>query len=341
MPAANMPSYRAKLWPLPAQPKRSRFKMRRMGVEIEFAGMSLQDIAQLTQELFGGKIDPRSDYEIFVRGTQLGSFQGDFGIELDFAYLKKLGRERDTEVGDLENLAEGALALVAKQLVPCEVVSPPIPMNEVWRMDTLVKTLRQAGAQGTRQAPLYAFGLHLNPELPNLEATTIVAHLQSFLGLFEWLQGRSQVDLSRRVTPYIDPFGKDYMKLVLDPDYQPSMDQLIDDYLEHNPTRNRALDMLPLFAHIDEDRVRAVVDDDRVKARPTFHYRLPNCQIDEPDWGLIRPWRDWLQIEALAHDRESLRVMCTAWQKHHGKLTGGLLKNWAAECPQWLLPELL
>jgi hypothetical protein len=34
---------------------------------------------------------------------------------------------------------------------------------------------------------------------------------------------------------------------------RPDLDTLIDDYLEYNPTRNRALDFLPLFLHLDED----------------------------------------------------------------------------------------
>ena len=341
MTKAKTDHYRSQLWPQPMQRMALREQARRMGVEIEFAGMDIESIAAVVQQHFGGELERVSDYEVFVRGARLGEFTGDFGVELDFAYLKKLGRERETEVGDLENLAEGALALIAKQLVPCEVVSPPIPLDEIWRLESLIQALRLAGAKGTRQASLYAFGLHLNPELPNLQAKTILAHLQAFLGLFDWLVKRSEVDLSRRVTPYIDPFGSEYLKLVLDPDYQPDMAQLIDDYLTHNPTRNRALDMLPLFAHIDEERVRRTVDDDRVKARPTFHYRLPNCQIDEPNWALVRPWRDWLQIEALANNGKQRMQLCRAWQKQNERITGHLFSDWAEESSQWLLPELL
>ena len=147
MPKLTVEQYRAALWPMPMRPNSQRRKIRRMGVEIEFAGMDLQAIAKLTQEVFGGELETISEYETFVRDAKLGDFRGDFGVELDFSYLKKLGRERNAEVGDLENLAEGALALIAKRLVPCEVVSPPIPMNEVWRMDTLIKALRMAGAK--------------------------------------------------------------------------------------------------------------------------------------------------------------------------------------------------
>lgn len=339
MSAVDIEAYRAGLWPMPVRTRTQSGKMRRMGVEIEFSGLAIERIVELTQAQFGGVVERVSDYEIFVRNTAVG----DFGVELDFSYLKKLGREKDPDidVDDLDILAESVLALFAKRVVPYEIVSPPVPMNEVWCVESLISRLRLAGARGTRHAVAYAFGLQLNPEMPDLKVGTILAYLRAFLVLFEWLRVRSEVDLARRVTPYIDAFDNDYITLVLAEAYAPDMDQLINDYLQHNPTRNRALDMLPLFTHIDEDRVRAVVNDDRVKARPTLHYRLPNCQIDETDWGLIRPWRDWLQIEALACDSRRLDAACRAYRKYLNNPTAALFKDWGAASSRWLLPELL
>jgi len=66
-------------------------------------------------------------------------------------------------------------------------------------------------------------------------------------------------------------FGSSYVTKVLNPAYKPDLDQLIEDYLESNNSRNRSLDLLSLFAHFDEDRVSAAVNDDRIKARPTLH----------------------------------------------------------------------
>lgn len=332
-------SYRAALWPMPLHTKTHKKKERRLGVEIEFSGLDIAQIATIVKGHFGGNIDQVSDYESFVRESELG----DFGVELDFAYLKKLGREKDPnlDVDNLDTLTEGLLALLAKRLVPCEIVSPPLLMSEVWRMDSLIMSLRDEGAKGTKHAIAYAFGLQFNPEMPNLKAETILAYLRAFLTMFDWLKARSKVDLIRRVTPYIDPFEKDYIQLVMAEDYAPDINQLIDDYLKHNPTRNRALDMLPLFAHIDEERVRAVVKDDRVKARPTLHYRLPNCQIDEPEWGLIKPWRDWLQIDTLASDPKRLDAACKSFRKYLKNPTGGFFEDWASTSTQWLLPELL
>jgi hypothetical protein len=52
-----------------------------------------------------------------------------------------------------------------------------------------------------------------------------------------------------------------------------------------------------------------VEDKHLVKPRPAFHYRLPNCLIDEPDWTLAREWNTWVTVEQLASDPERIRTM--------------------------------
>jgi hypothetical protein len=115
------------------------------------------------------------------------------------------------------------------------------------------------------------------------------------------------VDITRRISPYINPFPAEYAKLVLDPTYPADAGRLIDDYVAHNPTRNRPLDMLPVLAHLDRQRVTDRIEDPHlVKGRPAFHYRLPNCMVDEPDWTLAREWNTWVEVERLAADKERL-----------------------------------
>ncbi|MHA7835120.1 MAG: amidoligase family protein, partial [Algiphilus sp.] len=286
----------------------------------------------------GGHIHVVSDYEAEVRDTPWGTFV----IELDFAFLKELGRAQSdptVERNSLEELSESLLAALAKQVVPFEIVTPPIPFEELAVVDQLVAQLRRAGARGTRHSPLYAFGLHLNIELPALDAHTITRYLQAYGLLFDWLRERCHPDFSRRLSPYIEPYPADYLRLILQADYAPSVDQLIDDYLAHNPTRNRALDMLPTFAHLDEERVRETVQDPRVKARPALHYRLPNCQIDEPDWRWRDLWRDWLQVEHLAADPDRLQSMATAYLDAHDGMVGRLVSDWARQSRAWLLDD--
>lgn len=331
--------YRASLWPLPSARTAESGSERRLGVEIEFTGMEMDAIAETIVDCFGGRIERQSDYEYQVTDTPFGTF----GVELDSAYIKKLGRDREQAGAgnDFEELTESIVGLVAKQLVPFEIVAPPIALSELWQLEDLFLRLRLAGAKGTEASAKNAFGLHLNPEMPDCEPATVLNYFRAFICLYDWLKQRSRVDLSRRLTSYIDPFKRDYMRKVLAADYQPSADELIEDYVHFNPTRNRALDMLPLFAHMNETLLRKHIDDPRVKARPTLHYRLPNSLIDDPNWGLIHPWRDWLQVDALACDEARLQAMCQAYRAHLESTTSSLFSDWTQHVDSRLIPELL
>jgi hypothetical protein len=156
-------------------------------------------------------------------------------------------------------------------------------MTDLSIVHVLVEKLRAAGARGTNSELVYAFGMQFNPEVPDTDARKITLYLKAFLCLYDWLEREADIDYTRRLTPYIDAFPVDYIRKVISFDYWPDMNTLIADYLQANPTRNRALDMLPLFTHINEKLVRESVDDDRGKTRPTFHYRLPNCETDHDD----------------------------------------------------------
>jgi hypothetical protein len=327
------------LWPLPQQTQTTEGTIRRMGVEIEFTSMEIDAIVDVIISLYGGKVETISDYEINVIDSSLGTF----GVELDFSYIKRISRERReaTDNSDLEELAEAIVGAIAKQLMAFEVVAPPIPMDELWQLETLSQKLRDSGAKDTHGAAKNAFGLQLNPEIPDCGADTIRDYLRAFLCIYDWLKMRCDVDFSRRLTPYVDPFGKDYVKLLLREDYQPNIGQLIDDYLKYNPTRNRALDMLPLFSHIDDKRLRRKIQDDRIKPRPTLHYRLPNSLIDDQQWGLVHPYRDWLQVDNLAMDKKRLDAVCQAYRQYLDKPTTNLFTNWADSVSSWLIPELL
>lgn len=300
---------------------------RQVGVELEFAGLPLEDIARLIREQFGGTVLMNTAYESTIAGTCLG----DFRVELDFQYLKKKGRYKldpEDPFALLDEWSEQIVRLAAEQIVPFEVVSPPIPMDRLGELEQLIPILRASGARGTDSGTLNAFGLHFNPELPSLAPETIVTYLRAFLCLYDWLVYHSNVDLTRTMTGYIAPFPTDYIRQVIDLKYHPDQNALIDDYLMANPTRNRALDMLPLFAYLDQSRALSVIDDDRIHPRPTLHYRLPNCQIDQPGWGLDVDWRNWLMVERLACDAEYLNAMCLAYMKFLDRPLAELFRDW-------------
>jgi hypothetical protein len=322
---------------LPLPPIRSTAdgRPRRIGVEIEFSGLSIDAAAALLADTMGGQVTRKGRYELAVEGDAAGPWQ----VELDFELLKTLGRRErdDSDLGDaVEGLAEDALRLVAEPIVPVEVVSPPLPMTRLGEVNTLIARLREAGARGTGDDPVYAFGMQFNPEMPDTDADGIRHYLQAYLCLEDWLRERARVDLTRRLTFFADPFPKGYVRRAVDPAYSPNRARLIDDYLDDNPTRNRGLDMLPLFAHVDEARVRARIDDERIKARPTLHYRIPNSEIDRPDWDLSRAWADWLVVERLAADPARLGELCRTYAAFLDRFLGRLTGNWPEDCEQWL-----
>ncbi|QOV87927.1 amidoligase family protein [Humisphaera borealis] len=286
--------------------------VRRAGFELEYAGPDVDASAGIVRDIFGGEIETVNLAVRKVRNTRVG----DFSVEIDSSLLKDKRYEAvlravglSPESIDTEPL-ERLLAGVLSAWVPFEIATPPIPIDTLYLLDELRGELRTAGAKGTRASFRYAFGMHINPELPSENPASVRDHLRAYFLLEPWLRERVDVDLTRRVMPFINSFPSEYARLILQEDYPGDIGSLIDDYLKYNPTRNRPLDVLPVLAHLDGDRVMSQVEDPHlVKARPAYHYRLPNCLIDEPDWRLAREWNTWVAVERLAADAPALAAM--------------------------------
>ncbi len=294
---------------------------RKVGLEVEYAALPLKKAADIVCKLFGGKVEKETDALFKVVETTFG----DFTLELDAIPLqkvadntKKLQAKTKRNVMDELHLNFGkALSEAGEEFAPFEIVAPPIKISQLPELEKLRDALRKAGAKDTKENFYSAFGLHINPEVASLDAEYIIRHLQSFLLLAPWLKQLHKIDITRRVSSFIDPFPKSYMKLVLDNNYAPDIERMIRDYHEHNPTRNRALDMLPLFAHIDEKLVRKLYGKkEKINKRPTFHYRLPNCELADESWSFDKEWKHWLHVEVLANDIKRLHQLMEQWQEH-------------------------
>ncbi len=297
---------------LPPAVRNARGEVRRAGFEIEYSGVSLNLSATLVRTVFGGEHVAQTTFVHRVRNTRFGDFQ----VEIDTTVLKDKTYEKPLRAMGLEpgrltaQWLEGALLTTFATVVPTEIGSPPIPITELAPLDELRRLLHKYGAKGTRVSLLYAFGMHINPEIPSDDPGQLRDFLRAFVLLYPWLKQRSEVDFTRRMSPYINPFPAAYARLILRDDYPADAGRLIDDYIAHNPTRNRPLDMLPVLAHLDKRRVMdRVADPHLVKGRPAFHYRLPNCMVDEPGWTLAREWNTWVAVERLAGDEARLAEM--------------------------------
>lgn len=318
---------------LSEQTKNYAGKERKVGLEIEYAGLPLDNAASIIHQLFGGTIDKVTDAVFKVKDTELGNFT----LELDAIPLQKIATNAEKlEKKAEERLVDGISLHVGKvirgagtKIVPFEIISPPVTLSKLSKLEALRKELLKAGANDTRKNLYTAFGLHINPEVTSLDVGYIVHHLQSFLLLAPWLKQLHNIDFTRRITSFIDPFPKSYLELVLNKEYAPNIEQLIYDYYKHNPTRNRMLDMLPLFAYLDEFLVRRLYGKkEKINKRPTFHYRMPNCELANAEWSFNTEWKRWLHVEELASNRELLHKLIEQWQAHQ--------KHWFSFEYRWL-----
>lgn len=312
-----------------------RKQPRRFGIEIEFSGLELNDVQQRVAKKLSLTATESGRYRYKLTGDPAG----DWLVELDFQMLARMGEQTfdaDSLTDTMQESLEIMLAAVAKQLVPLELVTPPLPFAELDKVAELVTELREAGAKGSSESLRYAFGLQLNPEIPAADEKLLLRIIQAFVCLQPWLRQRENIDFVRNLTSYIEPYPEPYRHKIINTHYQPDLAQLIDDYLEFNPSRNRALDCLPLFLHLDKERVRAVTDDTLIKARPAFHYRLPSCEIHLATWSLHHAWDGWAEVEMLAYDYDRLARCMAAYQQHMKKF-GSFKKEWIKQIEQqWL-----
>jgi hypothetical protein len=310
----------------PPNPKNEQGQLRTVGFEIEFGGVDTRPAAEAVMQAFGGECVAQGPFRFDVEGTSLG----DFSVKLDW----RLGQGKKPPNGFLESLDTGVSQLagsIASVVVPQEIMAPPIPLDRLSELERLLPLLRRAGASGTESSLLHAFGLHINPEVPSFEPRAITAVLKSFALLSPWLWESIKPDMTRRVLGFAKPFNANYVRLVARDDYWPDLDRLIDDYVDANPSRNHDLDPLPLFAYLDETRVRNRLPEEKINPRPTFHYRLPDARISDPGWCLASEWNRWVAVERLAADRARLRLAGEAYLRQ-----GSEAKNWAHAASQFV-----
>jgi len=327
----------------PQQRQNYNNEIRKAGFELEFSNIDMQNIVEiLTKECF---LEPKKINNYLYK---FASKYGNYTLELDFELLTqqkfkknitKLSKSLGVSIEqkELEEL-ESFIGKLSKDIVPYEISTPPIPLDKLDTVEQLIKKLSQNNAKGTTEKLYYAFGLHINLEVISLESSSLLDYLKAYTLLQDFLNKDAKVDLARKITPFIDNFKKEYIQYILNPEYTPSQKEFIQDYLQFNPTRNRSLDMLPILAYIDEDLVRKTLPDEKIKPRPTFHYRLSNSMIGEENWKVADEWNRWLLVEKLANDKKSLEKLSSKYLNHLDNFIS--ITTWETQIEQWIQNHL-
>lgn len=280
--------------PCPPILRRADGNLRQVGIEIEFLGLSAKAAAEVLARGLGGSIAMEDPHAFRILGTGLG----DIAVETD---LRHVHPGRDSHVGvSLNRHVAAWLGRILSPFVPRELITAPLPIARLSAVDEIVSLLRTAGARG-KGAVLYdSLGLHFNIDPPSLDAAAVTAFLKAFLLVEDRLR-RETTGGRRHLVRVLPPdYPPAYRQRVLAPEYWPDQTTLIADYLAANPTRNRGLDLLPLFAYLNEEQVRSALPHEKIGPRPALHYRLPQSHVSDPNWSILPDWERWLVIERLA-----------------------------------------
>jgi hypothetical protein len=293
---------------------------RKVGVEIEFAGLSEARVADLAQDHFGGRRATASRHEVVLEDTRLGRLK----VELDTPLAKLAG----------DGLLEAGLDL-ARPVVPIELITDPLDPAELPRLDRFCDVLRRAGGEGTGHGVLQGFGVHLNVAVVAPDDPHTRRSIRAFALLESWLRMTVPPDRTRRLLPFVAPWPESLIDaLVAAPEADLAAQRAL--YKEHVKSRNHGLDLLPLFKSADPNGyARDFPGLPDIGARPAFHFRLPDCRLDDPDWSLATPWGQWRAVESVADDPEMLATLSDAWRTHrtHFLATRGA---WAKEVDRLL-----
>ncbi|WP_320178244.1 amidoligase family protein [Roseovarius pacificus] len=300
--------------PLP-QPMTATGAPRRVGVEIELGGLDEAHVANLCADTLGGRAEQEDSHIWTVHDTCIGRLE----IYLDI-FLRKATK---TKLRDL------ALDL-GREVVPVEIVTEPLDMDGLVRLDGLNAVLRKAGALGSGAGWVFGFGVHLNVQIASDSDADILRPLLAYALIEDWLRAAHPIDDSRRLLPFTDPYPIEFVRALIGLGPDGTAHEAMELYLHHTPTRNRGLDMLPIFAHFWPERIAQAISD-KTSARPTFHFRLPDCLIDDPDWSIAQEWQRWVLVEQVAADAALLERLSRDWLDDHGLLT--LMRSgWAERC---------
>lgn len=286
--------------PLP-HPETADGAPRLTGVEIELGGLDEARCAKLCARHLGGRTRQVDEAIWHVEESRIG----DLKVYLDTALRH----------ADKTALRDAALT-VGREVIPVEIVTEPLDRDGLIALDNLREKLRQDGAVGSGGGLFFGFGVHLNVQIASDRAESIVPPLLAYALIEDWLRTANPIDHTRRVLPFSAPYPRRLVRRLIALGRGARLGHVMDAYAQQAPSRNFGLDMLPIFAWLDAARISSVLTS-ATSARPTFHFRLPDCRIDDPAWTLDSEWRRWRTVERVANSPDVVTELSQGWEAAH------------------------
>lgn len=205
----------------------------RIGIEVEFQGLSLEDAARVVREQLGGQIHEGFD----TIPTTIRGYDAEGRPLYNEVKIPKW-EIRDTKIGSvylkLETNQIDDSTMAKSKNVTVELITKPITMDEIPALQGAVESLEKAGARGT--SAKRAVSIQVNAEIAGgnraeMKTKDLVNLLRSYFRPEhrEQISARMQVPANRK--PYVADLSPGMLERILDPTYEPSWQEFFDDYI--------------------------------------------------------------------------------------------------------------
>ncbi len=207
----------------------------RTGIEVEFSGLTLEEATKIVQGVVGGQVE-FAEFSKEISVEENGKIIRTQKI-LRRSKIKKNSTGMRLVIKPEANETSGVVpGKNQKKSLILELLTDPGPIDYrgVEELQKALDALLKAGATGTRKD--VAVSLQVNVEMgqglkENFHAKDLVNLLRNYLDPVHRQQIETHYQIPEVRKHYIQPLSAGFMQRLMDPAYEPSLEQLKDDLL--------------------------------------------------------------------------------------------------------------
>lgn len=198
------------------------YKFKRVGLEVEFSGLGMDEVLEILQEELGGKLERVEEGDTFY--YKLKKSRLSRTAEAEKIWIHFEGNETDP----------GSKITDVSKIKTIEVTTSPIDFEGVKIFDGAVQKLKQAGAIGTTVDN--AVSIQVNVEMatsekPRVKIEDLLSLLRNYYSKEHFAMIEKEIPLPDVRKPYVGGYSQEMMKRILDPNYKPSLREFYNDFL--------------------------------------------------------------------------------------------------------------
>ncbi len=196
-------------------------KFRRVGLEVEFSGLEMDEVLDILQAELGGKLERVEEKDTFYFKLKRSRLSRTAEEEKIWIHFEGNETDPDSKITDVSKIKT------------IEVTSSPIDWEGVKIFDGAIQKLREAGAVGTTETN--AVSIQVNVEMataknPHYKVEDLLSLLRNYYSASNFAMIEKEVPLPEVRKPYVGTYSQEMMKRIMDPKYKPSLREFYNDF---------------------------------------------------------------------------------------------------------------